>query len=384
MASLSEPDNKSKPALASLIVSSLIAVLILYVVKPNDNVAFDQAAAVGADTKDYYATNGEYPVHCSDANDVDQCIAGVHSRAKDRTVIWLGNSQLHAINQLKAGEVSSAERLHLSMQVHNWDLTTLSQPNANLQEHYVLFEHMRLHLDVTAVVLSVVFDDTREDGLRGSVQTLIDQQSLKSNLMKSAIGQRLVQSLDQNQSSAIEPERQSWQERSEAALNRRMDQFIPLWANRAELRSNTLFGLYRLRNTVFGISATTKRKVLPGPYANNLAALSALLNSAQSAGIDVLVYIAPIRQDIGLPYDLEQYAQFIQSVERTALNNSARFVNLEQLIDSADWGATSSIVAGGADDADVDFMHFKAAGHETLANKLLAIFDDWILGVDRQ
>ena len=37
-------------------------------------------------------------------------------------------------------------------------IITFSQPNANLQEHYVLFEYLRHRLPVRTLILPLVFD----------------------------------------------------------------------------------------------------------------------------------------------------------------------------------------------------------------------------------
>jgi len=293
--------------LSRLLAACVLAVFILYTVKPDTDVAFDQAAAAGADTGDYYARNGNFPVHCADARDIDDCINGLKFRAQNRAALWLGNSQLHAINQLKENEVSSAKSLHDTLLADGWDLLTLSQPNANLQEHYVLFEYMRQQVALDALLLPVVFDDTREDGLREHISSLAILPGVVKKLAGTQIGQELVDKSSRVAEDSGVANRQLWQDRSEATLNSVMAKYIPLWSDRADLRSTAIFALYRLRNSIFGISASTKRKVLPGPYSNNLAALNALLQSAQSAAVPTLVYIAPIRNDVELPYEQAEY-----------------------------------------------------------------------------
>ena len=47
----------------------------------------------------------------------------------------------------------------------NYFLLTLSQPNANLQEHYILYRINNL-INIDVLVLPIVFDDLRETNLR--------------------------------------------------------------------------------------------------------------------------------------------------------------------------------------------------------------------------
>lgn len=364
--------------LIRFLLSCLIAVAILYAVQPRTAVSFNQAAAVGADTIDYYAHNGDYAVHCGDATDIANCLAGVEYRALEHNALWLGNSQLHAINQLKQDEVSASHLLHYALLEQNWDLITLSQPNANLQEHYILFEYWLLNSGIDLLLLPVVFDDLREDGLRDTIKSLLGSEAIQSGLKSTEIGRILLNSTPDSIADPMISSRETWQVQSEALLNDVLASHSPLWEKRSTLRSAAIFALYRLRNSLFGISATSKRKMLPGPYANNLAALQALLQRAQEQNIIVLLYIAPIRQDVELPYDQDQYVNFIASVTQIAQATGAYYFNLDQLVDPADWGTTGSIAVGGSTSAGIDFMHFAAGGHKTLSEKLHSLIIDVI------
>ncbi len=54
--------------------------------------------------------------------------------------LWLGNSQIHAINRFSPGEETASPELHRLFFRLNHYFLTFSQANANLQEHY-LFLH---------------------------------------------------------------------------------------------------------------------------------------------------------------------------------------------------------------------------------------------------
>jgi hypothetical protein len=112
-----------------------------------------------------------------------------------------------------------------------------------------------------------------------------------------------------------------------------------------------------------GIKPTTIRKMIPARYARNMDALRVLLQDAQERKVHVITYIAPIRQDVPLPYDLAEYGKWKAVVEELSRTYSATHINLEKLVPGELWGSYVS--------NDVDFMHFRGQGHQMLAGALL-------------
>ena len=72
---------------------------------------------------------------------LEPCLAGFQRRGSTRAALWLGNSQLHGVNQWKEGDETAPARLFAHLHERGLDLITLSQPNANLQEHLVLYAY---------------------------------------------------------------------------------------------------------------------------------------------------------------------------------------------------------------------------------------------------
>src|SRR5205814_1627024 len=107
--------------------------------------------------------------------------------------IWLGNSQLHAINQSKDGDRSAPELLHAKLRASKNYPVTFSQPSANLQEQLALFAYLQPRLAPKALILPVVFDDFRETGLRAEIQSALKDEATASTLRDFAIGRDLIQ-----------------------------------------------------------------------------------------------------------------------------------------------------------------------------------------------
>ena len=121
--------------------------------------------------------------------------------------------------------------------------------------------------------------------------------------------------------------------------------------------------LYEFRNWVFGIKPSTTRPMIKPRYVRNMAAFEALAQHLKASGIPLLVYIAPIRQDVKLPYEIEAYQRWIAVIDQLGAVHGYRFLNLERLVPDNLWGSIRK--------DDVDFMHFQGAGHKILANRLL-------------
>ncbi|MBT8196358.1 MAG: hypothetical protein KJO64_08010, partial [Bacteroidia bacterium] len=127
--------------------------------------------------------------------------------------------------------------------------------------------------------------------------------------------------------------------------------------------------LYNVRNTIFSISAQTKRKVIKNAYDDNLNALNALFENLEKENIQCISYIPPIRGDVEVPYVLSEYEQFKKDTEEIAAkHNSVQFLNIEGIVPAEYWGTKGSTNLSGGQ--ELDFMHFKYPGHQELYNAL--------------
>ena len=310
-------------------------------------------------------------VHCGDLSDVVECLQNYEKTGSGLPVLlWLGNSQVHVINQFKPGEETAAPELHRKFQVTNEYFLTLSQPNANLQEHYLLFAYLLNRLPIKELVLPVVFDDMREDGIRTSLIDAFKDQKTADSLRSSKIGRILIanhgdQDAAGNDMTALQD---TFQEHSEMVLNSILEEAWSVWAARPKLRGELLGSLYLLRNWALGINASSIRKMIPGRYAKNRDALLAILNLAAQRQVKVLVYIPPLRNDVKVPYDIHEYASFKSEMTSIARENHAFFVDLENVVPAKFWGTKNSTTIGGGQ--ELDFMHFQAGGHRLLARAL--------------
>jgi hypothetical protein len=231
----------------------------------------------------------------------------------------------------------------------------------------VLFEYLNARLPLEVLALAVVFDDLRETGLRPDVALALRDRHTVAALNASDIGRKI---LADARGQAVDPDlagvRETPQEYTETVFNEWLDRRVPLWELRPEARGSIVTTLYHLRNTLFGITAQTKRRTIPGRYDANMAAVRALLASAAASGVRTLVYVVPLRDDVEIPYAVEDYERFKLELEQVAVSQGARFADLDDVVPAAFWGQKdATTVTGGL---ELDFMHFQAPGHELLAD----------------
>ncbi|MBT6045834.1 MAG: hypothetical protein HOG49_03330 [Candidatus Scalindua sp.] len=357
--------------LLPLIAGTVVSIVLLYFVLKGDEVdkKFDELALGGENTAVVGQVN-KLKVHCHDFNDADECFRGYADSGKGNDVVlWLGNSQLHVINQMLAGEELSSVLLHKKLYLDNKYLLTFSQPNANLQEHYLLFESLSNSLPVSTLILPVVFDDLRDTGVRDGLRDAFDNE-VKNSLQSTKIGlQLIVAQADTdaagNDMAALDD---TVQEQSEKYLNSLLADYWEVWDQRPTLRGDIFGNLYFFRNWLFGITPSSIRRVIPGRYALNMQAMKATLDSAQEQGVQVLLYIVPLRNDVAIPYDLRQYEKFKSEVEAAAHGDHVKFIDAGDLVPAEFWGTKNSTTIGS--EQELDFMHFQASGHILLTDKI--------------
>lgn len=349
-------------------ISSLIAGLVLLsALFPKMDARAFEDAALGDQTQTVIGYLDDDQVHCFTMVDSEACLAPAEARALEKTVLWLGNSQLHSINQFRDGDELSSVQIARAMRGQGIEMLTFSQPNANLQEHLVLFETLVDRLDPAVLLLPAVFDDTREGNIRSDVLKSVREPATSDRLLQSAIGRDILAKAEETLAGDGEPA--TLQDRAEAAITNFLEQASGWEDLRSRARGTVALTLYRTRNFVFGITPSSVRRKVPGTYAANLAALEQILLSASQRNVAVLLYIPPLRTDVKRPYDPKEYADFKSDIETLANTHGAAFANLEAIIPGALWGTKASTSVGS--EPEYDFMHFQGQGHDLLAKNLL-------------
>lgn len=351
----------------TLIISLILSLFVISYFN-NRHEEFENLA-LGQETKPYFASKDSLPIHIEYMKDFFSMQKGWEKRGKKDIVLCLGNSQSHSINQMKESNVTYIKLLSDSLEKQGKDVLAITIPNISLQEMALSFEYALNKLAIKYVILPVFMDVLREDGIRADVffENLIEEKFLLKD-SSLAIVRKINKELSTPSVAAqseIAALRQTTQEKVESYLNSQLDQNFQIWRNRPQIRGEFFTTLYTSRNTILGIDAQTKRKMIPKRYQDNFEALNYILTTCERKNIKSLIYIPPIRNDVEVPYDLKEYENFKTEVAKTVKKYAnANYLNLENIVPGKYWGVKNSTNLG--DKPELDFMHFQYEGHKLL------------------
>ena len=353
-------------SLAVIIISCFLSLLLFtFFLSKNVSRVDAENLGLGQATSSYYPVINDLKIHCNDAN-INECTSFYEDK-KTLATLWLGNSQLHGINQMKAGDVTASELLYSMLAPHDMNLVTISMGNTSLLEKHELLKVLVNKIHINQVIIPLIMDDMRESGIRPSIINYAKENSLIDEVAEITKEDYIHDDLNM-----------TYQEKSENFLNSKLEILFPAWKMRGEMRTKIFFDLYHLRNKIFKISATSKRSMLPGAYRQNIDALENSLKLMSENNIEVFLYIAPIRNDIDIPYISSEYTSFKNELISLSNKYHTNLYNFENIVDPLSWGYKNSTGADGS--YEVDFMHFQASGHKALADSL---YPKLILDKDR-
>jgi hypothetical protein len=329
-----------------------------------------EAAALGAVTSFAYEGDGAVQPLCNDATDSQRCIASFKNSGQPPSILWLGNSQLAAINRVKPGDRTSPALLHDTLRESGRYAVTYAQPNANLAEHGLIFAALLPVYKPDLLVLPVFLDDFREQGVRPNIAALVNEPVSRDAVENSPFRSSIPANLTRSASAEVNPHDATLQRRVETILENWLSDSWLLWKSRSNIRGLFSYTLHQGRNKILGINAQSKRIVNAEIYAEKMQVLVAILEHASAKGVKVLLYVPPYRRDIPGPYVESQYAQFKADLQAMAAKYQAHFADLDDVVPGPEWGTLIDVVYGFE---DYDFMHFTADGHKRHAEALARV-----------
>lgn len=344
--------------------ATITSVLGLYWLFPTSSPIDLAEAALGKETQVVIGHYNGDRVHCFDMSDAAECLEPAKSRSLNKSALWLGNSQLHAINQPSPKSVPASVTAVELIREDGIELLTFSQPNANLAEHYILFEALTAKFDFNLLILPAVFDDMREQSIRPSIKNILAEADIAERLSKNKIGRDLlVLSVKEDKKKPV-----SLQDSSESIITSKLDSCCAWETLRSQARGKISLFLYQFRNYIFGIKPNSIRRMIKANYVRNLEAFDTILRRALKLDMKVIVYIPPLRSDVPIPYDPIEYAEFKTDIENISSEHGVNFANYEGIVPGPLWGMKDPTSLGG--EKELDFMHFKEPGHALLAKSV--------------
>ena len=281
----------------------------------------------------------------------------------EKKLLLFGNSQLGAINQFSEGEINYANQLALKYEddADKFIVRSIWIPNATLSEFkeiYLSIEKCVLKIDY--LIIPLFLDDTRA-GIR---------ESLKGYSSK-ICGNSNKSSLDENRFMALDPVTNS-QFADRFILNR-----MPYIKEAKNLNTHFRTFLYQLRNTFFGITASSERKIIPKEYNKNIGSLKELISLRVKKNLSNIIYIPPLlhySSGKAIPYVRNEYYLFKDEMREICKVPKCDFYNFESIVNDDMWGFKKNTSLRG-NSKEIDFMHFTYLGHKIVFNKLSNVID---------
>jgi hypothetical protein len=294
--------------------------------------------------------------------------------------LWIGNSQLHAINNPKKGDhlaVWYASQLATERR-SKLAYLLMSEPNSNLHEQLGMYLALRQDgLIPDVIVLSFTYRNLQTEGIRkDALQAL---RPLPHDVLK--VGGEAALEINNaiaNGTSYEEGpppvERNAStgtpQERIEGWLVSSLENVWPSYRWRGELRSKAIASAQiELDTILFKLFTPPKQPIPPAMQAWNERALEALSTLAKADGVRMIIYKAPYRQEWSSSrFDRGVYDAYHVRLAAFCKENGISYFDLGSIIPVEYWGKTNS--------GDPDYYHFKDNGHRLLGTAIDARLRD--------
>jgi hypothetical protein len=303
----------------------------------------------------------------------EQFLRYVPDSRKTNLVVISGMSQMYTINDYRPGDQTIAEWMDDSLAPKGTRVFGLAAPNMSHQESvFVLLSTLtKPETKPDVYIFAIAFGQLREIDVRKSYLDHLRKHPELVAVWRStaeryrtkyplATAQMLITLDSLHQNDAVTNE-----DTFESRLRGQVSRVVPVVRERKTLSSGFRLGLFKVRNAILGIKASTKRPIIRQRYDANREFLALLADVGRENGVKVLLYVVPFNPMRENPYVPDEYASFKQWLDVFAKEQQIPLVNLENTVPSPDWGT----FLGGP-----DFGHFRGAGHRKTAAALLESF----------
>lgn len=294
-------------------------------------------------------------------------------RAEDRPfALWLGASQLYAINDPEQGDLTAISYAQRAASARGSDLAyvQVASPNTNLHEllaAYLAFRQAELLPDV--LVLAFTYDDLKEAGARRTALDHIDPpaQALEA-LAGPAIGHIREAATQPEQQAASPVQRNAIagtpQARLEEALVTELERLWPAYAERSTLRAAAETA-WKMPVTSLAFRLLSRpQTIIPADMQEwNGAALDAFFELTRADGVPLLIYKVPHRPGMRPFFHRRRdYDAYHDALAERCSAQGALWLDLQALVPAELWGMTNNHAP--------DVFHFRDEGHRRLGRAI--------------
>lgn len=314
-------------------------------------------------------------------------------------LLYLGNSQTMAIVDPEPGDLTSAQWLQLLLATSQKprsravDVRQGSLPGMAMPEMFmsVLTYAERSPRQVDIAVLAISPEFFRKLGLRDEVkQMAADPQvhttlvSLLRNGSEFPAAYNVLEPLLAAPTAEVPKKPNAGQgslrlaDRLEPWLEDKANHWR-LFAKREPVMMKFDYLFMAWRNRILGIKTSTPRPISAATYTGNLELVQLLFRYAKDNGIELIVYLTPLRQSQSSPYTAADCMKIDQDLARLTKQYGFPYFNylaLEPDDVFANFGPASEGAATSRKfHGEPDYVHFVEQGHKILAERLFADAD---------
>jgi len=296
--------------------------------------------------------------------------------SRDHVVLWLGASQLHAINHYEQGDDLAVGYANLqSTNNKNGDTyVQCSLGNANFHEMLCSYLMLRgLDVKVDTLLVALTYDDLREAGIRPEVRKWME--SPKIWLTKTQPGelrslQEELNKLETNQGVpnspvARNPTSGTPQEQLEAEIVSGLVSFWAAYGKRGQIRSMIHIFLRSFAARILGGVFQRRTPEVPKVIKSwNQGALETLITVAIKDGLRICLYKQPHRPGLQpFLHNRQDYDRWHESIEAMARKTpQIHYQDFETIVPASLWGLTN--------EGRPDCFHFQDKGHRILGTAI--------------
>ncbi len=300
-----------------------------------------------------------------------ECVKNLISdlNGSNENVLLFGNSQLGAINQFSKGEINYAHQLSIETEKNRNETVKVRSiwiPNATFAEFNEIYQSMKkCPTRIDNLIIPLFLDDTREQNIRESLK------NYSLNVCESF--EYLSQTKNELETNLDIPSNSD-------KLDKNILKSIPVLNDIQSINTHFRVYLYKLRNSFFGIKASSKRKKIPAAYQFNLEALESIIGSRDSLGKPTIIYLAPLLHFASgkeIPYFRDDYLNFKNDMKDICNKENCSYYDFDSIIPDEKWGYKASTNLQG-EKKELDFMHFTYDGHKILSKKLGIILNNFL------
>src|SRR5580704_1234882 len=147
---------------------------------------------------------GNRRVICSSLDDLDRCLSALPPSSTRKHVLWLGWSQLYAINDFHPGDRTAPSLLAEQIDPSGIDLVAIAMPNINPREELLVYEYVRRRIRLAGVIVPAWLQGMKQEGIRSTWQAALADPVVRSALAALPSGPSILAANAQEAKSAQE------------------------------------------------------------------------------------------------------------------------------------------------------------------------------------